>query len=108
VSSIPWQIESDNPKLRADLDVTRSDWMKTAKATASCEEHPPEPSDDEFPEPERVDCIGPMWKPPTTERWAEREWWGTRRWRKRWLRAASKGLLTSHGKRITARSVCVT
>jgi hypothetical protein len=36
-----------------------------------------------FPEPERVDGIGPMWEPATIERWAEREWWGTRRWRKR-------------------------
>jgi predicted DNA-binding transcriptional regulator AlpA len=34
-----------------------------------------------FPEPERVDSIGPMWKLATIERWAEREWWGTRRWR---------------------------
>jgi hypothetical protein len=36
-----------------------------------------------FPKPERVDGIGPMWKPATIERWAEREWWGTRRWRRR-------------------------
>jgi hypothetical protein len=36
-----------------------------------------------FPEPERVDGIGPLWKPKTIERWAEREWWGTRQWRKR-------------------------
>jgi predicted DNA-binding transcriptional regulator AlpA len=36
-----------------------------------------------FPEPERVDAIGPLWKPKTIERWAKREWWGTRRWRKR-------------------------
>jgi hypothetical protein len=28
------------------------------------------------PKPERVDGIGPMWKPATIERWAEREWWG--------------------------------
>ena len=87
MSSIPWQIESDNPKLRADLDVTRSELDEDGKSYRSCEEHPPEPSDDEFPEPERVDGIGPMWKPATIERWAEREWWGTRRWRKRWLRA---------------------
>jgi hypothetical protein len=36
-----------------------------------------------FPKPERVDGIGPIWKPATIERWAEREWWGTRRWRRR-------------------------
>jgi hypothetical protein len=36
-----------------------------------------------FPEPEQVDLIGPLWKPATIERWAEREWWETRRWRKR-------------------------
>lgn len=35
-----------------------------------------------LPEPEQVDGIG-MWKRATIERWAEREWWGTRRWRKR-------------------------
>jgi predicted DNA-binding transcriptional regulator AlpA len=28
-----------------------------------------------FPEAERVDGIGPMWKPATIERWAERERW---------------------------------
>jgi hypothetical protein len=37
-----------------------------------------------FPEPERADGIGPIWKPATIERWAEREWWGTRRWRTRY------------------------
>jgi hypothetical protein len=36
-----------------------------------------------FPEPERVDGVGLLWKPATIERWAKREWWGTRRWRKR-------------------------
>ena len=36
-----------------------------------------------LPEPERVDGVGPMWKPATIERWAKREWWGTRRWRNR-------------------------
>jgi len=36
-----------------------------------------------LPEPERVDVIGPLWKPATIERWAEREWWDTRPWRKR-------------------------
>jgi hypothetical protein len=36
-----------------------------------------------LPEPDHVDHIGPMWKPATIERWAEREWWDTRRWRKR-------------------------
>jgi hypothetical protein len=30
-----------------------------------------------LPEPERVDGIGPRWKPATIERWAEREWWGS-------------------------------
>jgi hypothetical protein len=30
-----------------------------------------------------VDGIGPQWKPATIERWAEREWWDTRRWRTR-------------------------
>jgi hypothetical protein len=36
-----------------------------------------------LPKPERIEGIGPMWKPATIERWAEREWWDTRRWRKR-------------------------
>jgi hypothetical protein len=36
-----------------------------------------------LPEPNRVDGVGPMWEPVTIERWAESEWWGTRRWRKR-------------------------
>ena len=36
-----------------------------------------------LPEPNRVDGIGPLWKPARIERWAEREWWGTRRWRTR-------------------------
>jgi hypothetical protein len=36
-----------------------------------------------FPEPDRVDSIGPPWKPSTIERLAEREWWGTRRWRRK-------------------------
>jgi hypothetical protein len=36
-----------------------------------------------LPEPDRVDGIGPLWKPTTIERWAERVWWETRRWRKR-------------------------
>jgi predicted DNA-binding transcriptional regulator AlpA len=35
-----------------------------------------------FPKPARVDNIGPLWKPATIERWANREWWDTRRWRK--------------------------
>jgi len=35
------------------------------------------------PEPDQVDQIGPLWKPVTVERWAEREWWETRRWRRR-------------------------
>ena len=36
-----------------------------------------------LPEPAKVDRIGPIWKPATIKRWAEREWWGTQRWRKR-------------------------
>jgi hypothetical protein len=36
-----------------------------------------------LPEPDQVDGIGPQWKPATIERWAEREWWETRRWRRR-------------------------
>jgi hypothetical protein len=36
-----------------------------------------------LPEPDQVDGIGPLWKPATIERWADREWWDTRRWRKR-------------------------
>jgi predicted DNA-binding transcriptional regulator AlpA len=36
-----------------------------------------------LPKPNRVDQIGPLWEPTTIERWAEREWWDTRRWRKR-------------------------
>ena len=36
-----------------------------------------------LPEPDHVDGIGPLWKPVTIERWAKREWWDTRRWRKR-------------------------
>jgi hypothetical protein len=36
-----------------------------------------------LPEPDQVDSIGPLWKPATIERWAEREWWETRRWRVR-------------------------
>jgi hypothetical protein len=36
-----------------------------------------------LPEPERIDGVGPLWKPATIERWAEREWWETRRWRRR-------------------------
>jgi hypothetical protein len=36
-----------------------------------------------LPEPDRVDGIGPLWKPTMIERWAEREWWGTRHWRRR-------------------------
>jgi hypothetical protein len=30
-----------------------------------------------LPEPERVDGIGPLWKPAAIERWAERHWWDT-------------------------------
>jgi predicted DNA-binding transcriptional regulator AlpA len=36
-----------------------------------------------LPRPDRVDQIGPLWKPTTIEDWAEREWWDTRPWRKR-------------------------
>jgi hypothetical protein len=36
-----------------------------------------------LPKPERVDSVGPLWKPTTIERWAEREWWDTRRRRTR-------------------------
>ena len=36
-----------------------------------------------FPEPDQVDGIGPMWKQATIERWAERKWWDSRRWRKK-------------------------
>jgi len=36
-----------------------------------------------LPKPDRVDQIGPSWKPTTIERWAEREGWETRRWRNR-------------------------
>jgi hypothetical protein len=36
-----------------------------------------------LPEPDQLDGIGPLWKPATIERWANREWWDTRRWRKR-------------------------
>ena len=36
-----------------------------------------------LPTPEGVDLVGPQWKPATIECWAEREWWGTRRWRTR-------------------------
>jgi len=28
-----------------------------------------------LPRPERVDDIGPLWKPATIEGWAKREWW---------------------------------
>jgi hypothetical protein len=35
-----------------------------------------------LPNPDRVDQIGPLWKPTTIEDWAEREWWDTRPWRK--------------------------
>ena len=35
-----------------------------------------------LPEPELVDGVGARWKLGTIERWAEREWWETRRWRK--------------------------
>lgn len=35
-----------------------------------------------LPDPEQVDGIGPLWKPATIERWAKREWWDTRRWRR--------------------------
>lgn len=36
-----------------------------------------------LPEPELVDGVGARWKLATIERWADREWWGTRRWRRR-------------------------
>jgi hypothetical protein len=37
-----------------------------------------------LPEPSDVDPAGrPRWKRAAIERWAKREWWGTRRWRKR-------------------------
>lgn len=32
-----------------------------------------------LPLPERIDGVGQLWKPDTIERWAEREWWETRR-----------------------------
>lgn len=35
-----------------------------------------------LPQPDAVDPIGPSWERASIERWAEREWWGTRRWRK--------------------------
>jgi hypothetical protein len=34
-----------------------------------------------LPEPDQIDGIGPLWNPARIERWAEREWWYTRRWR---------------------------
>lgn len=37
-----------------------------------------------FLEPDHVDGIGPLWKPMTIERWAEREVVGTHAWRKRY------------------------
>jgi hypothetical protein len=40
-------------------------------------------AEEKLPKPDLVDSIGPMWKPATIERWAEREWWDTRRWRRR-------------------------
>lgn len=36
-----------------------------------------------LPEPELIDGVGARWKPATIGRWAEREWWETRRWRER-------------------------
>jgi predicted DNA-binding transcriptional regulator AlpA len=36
-----------------------------------------------LPKPAEVDGVGPLWKQATIERWAERQWWDTRRWRKR-------------------------
>jgi hypothetical protein len=36
-----------------------------------------------LPEADHVDDTGPTWKPAKIERWAKREWWGTRPWRKR-------------------------
>jgi hypothetical protein len=36
-----------------------------------------------LPAPDALDRIGPLWTPATIERWAEHEWWETRRWRKR-------------------------
>jgi hypothetical protein len=36
-----------------------------------------------LPEPDKVDRVGPQWKPAGIERWAEREWWETRRWRRK-------------------------
>lgn len=36
-----------------------------------------------LPEPSQVDGTRPLWHPATIERWAERNWWETRRWRKR-------------------------
>ncbi|MDP9201114.1 MAG: helix-turn-helix domain-containing protein [Gemmatimonadota bacterium] len=29
----------------------------------------------------RHDPVGPLWTPSVIERWAEREWWGTKPWR---------------------------
>jgi hypothetical protein len=31
----------------------------------------------------RRDHLGPYWTPSTIERWAERQWWGTKPWRSR-------------------------
>jgi hypothetical protein len=42
-------------------------------------------AEDKLPEPERVDGIGPLWKPAMIERWAKREWWGTRVEAAAWL-----------------------
>jgi predicted DNA-binding transcriptional regulator AlpA len=36
-----------------------------------------------LPKPDHVDRVGPIWKPAAIERWAEAQWWGTRRWRRR-------------------------
>jgi len=38
-----------------------------------------------LPEPDATDPVGPSWNRTTIERWAKREWWGTRRWRRRSL-----------------------
>jgi hypothetical protein len=36
-----------------------------------------------LPEPDATDPSRPSWSPATIKRWAEREWWGSRRSRKR-------------------------
>jgi hypothetical protein len=33
------------------------------------------------PEADQFGGVDPLWSPATIKRWAEREWWDTRRWR---------------------------